>query len=118
MPTKPKTHDPLPPYLRTKMEAQRAVDQERRRKEYEANESRAADRRFYCSTRWKGFRDYLKSKAEYVFCVECRKEGSLVKATQLDHVKPRKQYPELAFSEENIQPLCGKCHRRKTNMGQ
>jgi 5-methylcytosine-specific restriction protein A len=118
MPTKPKTHDPLPAYLRAKMDKQRAVDQERRRKEYEANESRAADRRFYCSTRWKGFRDYLKSKAEYVFCIECKKEGSLVKATQLDHIKPRKQYPELAFDEENIQPLCRKHHAAKTNRGE
>jgi thymidylate synthase ThyX len=33
---------------------------------------------------------------------------------ELDHIKPVRLYPNLAFEESNIQPLCKKCHIEKT----
>jgi 5-methylcytosine-specific restriction endonuclease McrA len=33
----------------------------------------------------------------------------------VDHIKPRKTYPELALSVENLQILCGECNHGKGN---
>jgi len=118
MPNKPKVHNPIPPYLRAKLQQQREVEQERRRKAYEANESRAADRRFYSSTRWVAFRAYAMSLPENVLCRACKERGMIVPSNQLDHIKPRKEYPELAFCLENVQGLCRRCHGAKTSRGE
>lgn len=33
----------------------------------------------------------------------------------IDHIKPRKKYPELALDINNLQPLCGPCNHGKGN---
>ena len=33
----------------------------------------------------------------------------------VDHIKPRKYFPELALSFENLQVLCGRCNKAKSN---
>ena len=35
-------------------------------------------------------------------------------ADQVDHVIPRSVRPDLLLTRSNLQPLCGKCHARKT----
>lgn len=32
---------------------------------------------------------------------------------ELDHMKSRSRYPELAFDEHNIRPSCHKCNQKK-----
>lgn len=118
MPTKPKKHNPLPPFLQAKVAKAREADNERRRKEYEAGQQRTADKAFYSCKRWRDFRKWFFSQAENVLCVECKRQGKTVAATQLDHIKPRKLHPELAFAVENLQGLCGKCHTAKTARGE
>lgn len=34
---------------------------------------------------------------------------------EVDHIKPKKRFPELALELENLVTLCPNCHRRKTN---
>lgn len=118
MPTKPKTHNPIHPALRAKLEAQKAADRERRRKEYEKGEQRTEDRAFYKTARWIAFRKYAMSLTENALCRTCKESGLIVPATQLDHIKPRKEHPELAYEIENMQGLCLSCHRKKTNRGE
>jgi len=118
MPMKPKVHNPIPPYLRAKLQQQREVEQERRRKAYEAGESRAADRRFYSSTRWVAFREHAMKLPENVLCRVCRERGLIVPSNQLDHIKPRKTHPELAYCLENVQGLCAAHHTEKTRRGE
>lgn len=43
-------------------------------------------------------------------CRECGAVGRL----EVDHVKPVKTHPELAWSIENLQLLCPHCHSVKT----
>ncbi len=43
-------------------------------------------------------------------CVQCGAKGTL----QVDHVKPIRIAPELAFLRSNLQKLCVSCHRKKT----
>jgi 5-methylcytosine-specific restriction protein A len=118
MPNKPKVHNPIPPYLRAKLQQQRVVDQERRRKAYEKQPERKADNAFYKTARWIRFRLYAMSLPENALCRACKEDGRIVAATQLDHVKPRKEHPELAYEIENVQGLCLSCHRKKTNRGE
>ncbi len=118
MPTKPKTHNPLPPYLQAKLTKQREADRERRRREYEKRPERKADNAFYKTARWIAFRKYLVSKPEFALCAECKMQGIITPTTQIDHIKPRKDFPELAWDEDNLQGLCLSHHRAKTNRGE
>lgn len=34
---------------------------------------------------------------------------------QVDHIKPRSLFPELALDPENLQPLCAPCNQGKSN---
>lgn len=38
-----------------------------------------------------------------------------VTVIHVDHIKPRKKYPELALAESNLQVLCGVCNHGKGN---
>lgn len=118
MPNKPKRHDPLPPYLRAKVQAQAEADRKRRIQQYEATPERAADRAWYNAKRWRDFRAYALSLPENALCRGCKAQGIITPSTQLDHVKPRKEFPELAYELSNVQGMCGKCHRAKTQRGQ
>lgn len=45
-------------------------------------------------------------------CVQCGAAGRL----EVDHVKPVRTHPELAFDLANLQTLCTPCHARKTRL--
>ena len=66
---------------------------------------------FYNSNAWRKLR--ARFLIEHPFCVECRKQGKLTKATVVDHIIPiRKGGPTL--DEDNLQPLCSSCHSVKS----
>ena len=72
----------------------------------------SAGKRGYDS-RWNRFRkDYLNA---HPLCVECMKKGRYVKATDVDHIKAVRDYPELKYELSNLQALCHSCHSQKTN---
>ena len=59
--------------------------------------------------------DFRRSKILEIFnnkCARCQTED--LSNVELDHIKPVRLYPNLAFEESNIQPLCKKCHVEKT----
>jgi 5-methylcytosine-specific restriction endonuclease McrA len=39
--------------------------------------------------------------------------GEIMAATQLDHIQPIKDRPDLVYNPANLAPLCGRCHARK-----
>lgn len=45
-------------------------------------------------------------------CVKCGARGRL----EVDHVKPVRTHPDLAWSIDNLQSLCPPCHTRKTRI--
>lgn len=47
-------------------------------------------------------------------CVRCKAEGKYINATVVDHIIPHKGNEELFWDKNNWQPLCKKCHDRKT----
>ncbi|WP_338056068.1 HNH endonuclease signature motif containing protein [Thermanaerosceptrum fracticalcis] len=42
------------------------------------------------------------------------KQGKIVPAIVVDHIRPHKGDYELFWDESNWQPLCKQCHDRKT----
>jgi 5-methylcytosine-specific restriction endonuclease McrA len=61
------------------------------------------------SRRWKALR--LKAKRRDGWrCVQCGACGRL----EVDHIRPVRSHPELAFVLANLQTLCPSCHSRKT----
>ena len=79
-------------------------------KQYDQERGTAAQRGY--DARWQ------KARAWYLrrnpLCVECQKEGRLMPATVVDHIKPHKGNYYLFWDASNWQSLCKACHDRKT----
>lgn len=61
--------------------------------------------------RWKALRLQALERDDWQ-CVQCGERRQL----EVDHVKPVRTHPELAYSLGNLQVLCGSCHSRKTRI--
>jgi 5-methylcytosine-specific restriction endonuclease McrA len=59
--------------------------------------------------RWPALRLAAKRRDKFA-CVKCGARGRL----EVDHIKPVRTNPELAFVLENLQSLCGPHHSSKT----
>ena len=86
---------------------QRRTGQQKR---YDGN--RGADRQFYSTTRWRRFRKWYAGRHPKI-CSEHKRHGRLVAGDQLDHIIARKNAPELAYDENNVEWLCPACHNQK-----
>jgi 5-methylcytosine-specific restriction endonuclease McrA len=65
---------------------------------------------FLQSKEWK----LLRKDALQKYGKKCHKCGS-IKNINVDHIKPRKFYPELALDFNNLQILCSFCNKNKGN---
>jgi 5-methylcytosine-specific restriction endonuclease McrA len=63
------------------------------------------------SKRWPALR-LLTKRRDGFRCVECGTRGRL----EVDHVRPVRTHPALAFELSNLQTLCPACHGRKTRI--
>lgn len=70
------------------------------------------DTNFYRRKAWRTIRRI--KLMEDPLCVECEKEGKLVSATVVDHIKARRDAPELELEFSNLQSLCESCHNSKS----
>ena len=68
----------------------------------------------YNNRRWKAASRAFRSRPENVWCAECRKHNRLRRSTQTDHIIPHNGDEQLFWTESNWQPLCDRCHARKT----
>ncbi|WP_238473959.1 HNH endonuclease [Altericroceibacterium spongiae] len=64
----------------------------------------------YRSVRWKAIRHAAKRRDGFA-CVACGARGARL---DVDHIKPIRTHPELAFDLGNLQTLCISCHSAKT----
>lgn len=68
------------------------------------------DNKFYDSWQWTDLR--FKTIKKYgAKCMLC----SSTKNIQVDHIKPKSLYPDLALEPSNLQILCGPCNKGKSN---
>jgi len=70
-----------------------------------------AGRAVYRDKRWPALRLAAKRRDNWR-CVQCGHKRRL----EVDHIKPVRDAPELAFDLDNLQVLCGACHGRKTRL--
>ena len=69
---------------------------------------------FLQSPEWKAMR--LKVLAHYGDkCMCCGFIPRDKRQVNVDHIKPRKLFPELSLEFDNLQILCGRCNKRKGN---
>jgi 5-methylcytosine-specific restriction protein A len=47
-------------------------------------------------------------------CAECDRQGKTTAARVVDHIRPHRGDEQLFWDQDNWQPLCKKCHDRKT----
>jgi 5-methylcytosine-specific restriction enzyme A len=71
---------------------------------------------WYVSARWLRLRAAVL--VDEPFCRTCRQQGRKVIATDVDHIRPHRGDPVLFWDPRNCQPLCRRCHSRKTMSGQ
>ena len=69
---------------------------------------------FLCSAEWKGMR--TRVLATYgAKCMCCGRMPKDLGQINVDHIKCRRDFPELALDFENLQVLCGRCNKAKGN---
>lgn len=72
---------------------------------------------FLDSAEWRKLR--AVKAAETPWCEEClAKKGVHVPMVDVDHIKPRHTFPQLALVYSNLRSLCLPCHGRKTGRGE
>lgn len=69
---------------------------------------------FYDSREWLELRYRVLVKTGGT-CRACGCRGTPDNPIQVDHIKPRSKFPALALVEANLQVLCKRCNRGKSN---
>lgn len=79
-----------------------------------AKRTKGASAEFYDSKEWMALRyQVLKERgAKCECCGATRADGVVI---QVDHVRPRSLFPELALEKSNMQVLCRPCNLGKSN---
>lgn len=79
-----------------------------------ASSIRRAGTDFLSSYEWRS----LKAKVHAVYgyrCMCCGFDPKDRRKSNVDHIKPRRFFPELALDFDNLQVLCGRCNKAKGN---
>ncbi|HEV2555455.1 MAG TPA: HNH endonuclease [Bosea sp. (in: a-proteobacteria)] len=69
---------------------------------------------FLESYEWRKAR-YQALKVSSGCCCLCGRERPHSAVLNVDHIKPRRRFPELALTPSNLQVLCGECNHGKGN---
>lgn len=67
---------------------------------------------FYQSSEWRSFRIRILIRDKYR-CMPCWRNEELTIANTVHHLKPIREYPELALDEENCESICPTCHNKE-----
>lgn len=68
---------------------------------------------FYQSTEWRALRRQALKRDRYR-CVLCGGDLRKLGSSRVDHIKPRRQWPELALVLANLRSLCAACDNRQS----
>lgn len=69
------------------------------------------DRGWYHTPAWRRMRQLALHRDKYL-CQECLRQGKITPATEVHHIKPLEEYPELALNINNLESLCWECHEK------
>lgn len=74
------------------------------------------DQGFYKKAVWRKLRLQALERDHYL-CQECLRRRRFTKATEVHHIKPLEDYPELGLSLSNLVSLCWPCHEQTKARG-
>ena len=66
----------------------------------------------YNSRRWRHKRKEILRRDGYL-CQHCKRYGKQVQAVTVHHIKHADEYPELAYTNDNLESLCNACHNKE-----
>ncbi len=108
MPTRPLSH--------AQRQGRRASDRTYDQTVRAATPALARAKQVRSSARWRRVRALVL--ASQPVCADIwgwhASEGRVVLATQVDHITPLVQAPEMAYDTDGLQALCTACHAKKT----
>ena len=93
------------------VESGRCPDHDRKR-QYNRDHPRGSSTAQGYGQRWRRAR--ARFLGAHPLCAQCQREGRVTAATVVDHKVPHRADAALFWDESNWQPLCGRCHDRKT----
>ena len=67
---------------------------------------------FYKSPEWKKLRNQKFCDADGL-CEECRKQGKIIPAKEVHHIKDIEHHWELRLNYDNLIALCKDCHDKR-----
>lgn len=67
---------------------------------------------WYAKANWRKLRAWVLNRDP--LCRLCLEEGIVREATEVDHIIPRRERPDLSFDLDNLQALCKPHHSQKT----
>lgn len=70
------------------------------------------DTGFYSNKVWRNTRQ--AKLFDSPLCEECLRKGLTVSGSVVDHIKPRRERPDLELEWSNLQTLCETCHNSKS----
>ena len=108
MPHSPRLHRPQQRRMK-----QHKPSQSQERRQAESLRRKEAGDSWYGTTRWRKLRAAQLSR--HPVCADCEARELITAATEVDHVVPRRQRPDLAYDMNNLKSLCKPCHSHKTN---
>lgn len=89
-------------------------ERHRQQRQREYDQQRREERPFYWSAAWRRLRALVLRNEPLCRLCYAKEPRVLAIATEVDHIKPVKQRPDLALEFDNLQPLCKPCHLQKT----
>jgi 5-methylcytosine-specific restriction enzyme A len=67
---------------------------------------------FYNNQPWRKLRK--RKLINDPLCEQCKQEGRTTAANTVDHIRPRRWWPDLELEYSNLRSNCTKCHNRKS----
>lgn len=101
--------------LRQIEELEKSYDDTYHRIELNTVASSMDSKKFYNTPEWKQLR-YRVLREYGPVCMLCGSSPRTGAVVQVDHIRPRSIYPELAFDFHNLQVLCKICNEGKSNI--
>lgn len=71
---------------------------------------------FYHTGSWRRLR-VLALQRDHYLCQNCLRQKRVTIATEVHHIKPIADFPELALTLDNLESLCWDCHEQTKPRG-
>ena len=71
---------------------------------------------FYHTTAWRSLRVVALQRDHYL-CQNCLRQNRFTTATEVHHLEPIEEHPELALVLSNLESLCWDCHEQTKDHG-